>query len=262
MNGQLREWTRDVATVLTQPSGIPQMKALAGWLRRLGHADHILQFAYPENAKPVSLFHTLPPGLRASFLEPYQLEAYLMDPLYLAALFDKEDGLYGLRDLAPDSFSGNPYFLTYYQHLQVSDELGYITSLEDGSKAVLSLMRGTGSPLFSEDEILLFGNAAPVVDEVTQTAWRVHRQVEPRQPWDLALRVRKVTERFGHGLLTRREHQVIRLILEGHSSRTIAEQLGIRCGTIKVHRRNIYDKLEIGSEAELYALFIRMLGEA
>ncbi|MDH4555753.1 response regulator transcription factor [Pseudomonas sp. BN417] len=40
---------------------------------------------------------------------------------------------------------------------------------------------------------------------------------------------------------------------------SIAELLGIQRGTVKVHRKNLYDKLEIGSQAELLAVFIREL---
>ncbi|MCY1462194.1 Tetrathionate response regulatory protein TtrR [compost metagenome] len=56
-----------------------------------------------------------------------------------------------------------------------------------------------------------------------------------------------------------RERQVARLVLQGYANSAIAELLGIQRGTVKVHRKNLYDKLEIGSQAELLAVFIREL---
>jgi DNA-binding CsgD family transcriptional regulator len=39
----------------------------------------------------------------------------------------------------------------------------------------------------------------------------------------------------------------------------VAEQLSISPGTVKIHRKNIYAKLGIGSQSELLGLFIRDL---
>jgi len=41
----------------------------------------------------------------------------------------------------------------------------------------------------------------------------------------------------------------------------VAEQLNISPGTVKIHRKNLYAKLGIGSRSELLGLFIRELTE-
>ncbi|WP_173179390.1 response regulator transcription factor, partial [Pseudomonas tohonis] len=64
---------------------------------------------------------------------------------------------------------------------------------------------------------------------------------------------------FARELLTPRECKVVQLLLQGYSSSEIAQQLRITRGTVKVHRRNLYDKLEIGTQAELFGLFVREL---
>ncbi|MOA60859.1 putative HTH-type transcriptional regulator [compost metagenome] len=66
-------------------------------------------------------------------------------------------------------------------------------------------------------------------------------------------------ERFGQGVLTARECEVARLLLEGHSNRTASQRLRIAPGTVKVHRRSLYGKLQIGSQSELLALFVGQL---
>lgn len=58
--------------------------------------------------------------------------------------------------------------------------------------------------------------------------------------------------------LGNREILVLRLLAEGKSSPQIAEELCIASGTVDVHRRNIMQKLEIHSVAELTKYAIRI----
>jgi DNA-binding CsgD family transcriptional regulator len=69
---------------------------------------------------------------------------------------------------------------------------------------------------------------------------------------------RALVARFGQEL-TPREQEIIGLILEGHPSATIAKRLGIGRGTVKNHRRRLYDKLDITSERELFLLYLDWL---
>ena len=61
---------------------------------------------------------------------------------------------------------------------------------------------------------------------------------------------------FGSSVLTRREQQVVELVLLGHSTRLVAEKLGISAETVKLHRKHAYAKLEVSSQAELFYLFL------
>ena len=66
-------------------------------------------------------------------------------------------------------------------------------------------------------------------------------------------------EGFGRPLLTKRENEVVRLLLRGHSSKSVARELGIAVETARVHRKNIYTKLGVASQGDLFALFISEL---
>jgi DNA-binding CsgD family transcriptional regulator len=68
-------------------------------------------------------------------------------------------------------------------------------------------------------------------------------------------------ENFGTSLLTERERDVALLMLRGHSSKSAARRLDISPDTERVHRRNIYEKLRISSQAELCSLFFEALAE-
>lgn len=56
--------------------------------------------------------------------------------------------------------------------------------------------------------------------------------------------------------LTPRECDIVELILTGFPTSLIAERLGLSRGTVKNHRRRIYDKLDITTERELFLIYI------
>ena len=66
---------------------------------------------------------------------------------------------------------------------------------------------------------------------------------------------------FGSGILTPREQQISGLILQGHSSKAIANQLNISLGTVKVHRKNIHTRLKTSTQSEIFTLFLAHLNE-
>jgi len=56
------------------------------------------------------------------------------------------------------------------------------------------------------------------------------------------------------GTLTRREREVLDLILSGQQTRAIAQQLFISVKTVEFHRSRIHVKLKVSSMAELFML--------
>jgi len=64
---------------------------------------------------------------------------------------------------------------------------------------------------------------------------------------------------FGEGILTPRERQVVEFTLKGHSAEAAGKILEISPGTVRIHRRNVYSKLRIRSQGELFSKFIDAL---
>jgi DNA-binding CsgD family transcriptional regulator len=61
-------------------------------------------------------------------------------------------------------------------------------------------------------------------------------------------------------LLTRRELDVLRLLAEGRSNKSIAESLVISDGTVKFHVNSILRKLRVANRAEAVSRYLRLLG--
>ena len=46
------------------------------------------------------------------------------------------------------------------------------------------------------------------------------------------------------------------LLLAGHSTKSAARELAISDGTVKVHRKHIYQRLAVSSQTQLFRLFL------
>jgi DNA-binding NarL/FixJ family response regulator len=66
----------------------------------------------------------------------------------------------------------------------------------------------------------------------------------------------RTPERAPHGL-TQQEAELLRLMVEGHSYKTAAAELGISVSTVSFHLQNIYGKLQVHSKSEAVAKALR-----
>ena len=69
-----------------------------------------------------------------------------------------------------------------------------------------------------------------------------------------SLEARHVHERLAR--LTGREHEVLRLIVDGKTNKEIAKDLALSRRTVETHRARAMDKLEANSVAELVRLYL------
>jgi DNA-binding NarL/FixJ family response regulator len=61
-------------------------------------------------------------------------------------------------------------------------------------------------------------------------------------------------------VLTRRELEVLRLLGDGYTNRSIAEELFISTGTVKFHVNRILTKLRVANRAEAVSRYYALLG--
>jgi DNA-binding CsgD family transcriptional regulator len=172
-------------------------------------------------------------------------------------------GFYRLEDVAPDDFHETEFYLHYYRAGNIRDDLGYCFALgevgREGDHIHVSFSCIRDETL-TEEQIEELREMEPIVKSLVLKHLRLtQNQVLNRSDSELHRQLIQVMNEFGSSILTNREREVLQLILHGHSSQSIADKLGIALRTVKLHRQNLYQKLDISSQAELFYLFIDSL---
>lgn len=184
---------------------------------------------------------------------------YALDPFHRLTL-EGASGLYRMRDIMPEAFPQSEYYRRFYKFTDVSDELRYIVQT-DARRSVHIFIEREGGTVFSGPEIARLHAVAPFVTRfvAAHVAWADQGETEspaPAPAFDLREKVRAMRP----GALTPREVDTVELMLKGHSTKSMARVLGIDAGTVANHKRHIYAKLDVHSQAQLFDLFLRSLG--
>jgi DNA-binding CsgD family transcriptional regulator len=236
-------------------------QAFFNLMKSLFPFDYCVIFAYRGAERPIDLFSTFDAQEYEIFVRMYQDGPYLLDPFFSAASLPKP-GVWRMRALAPDRFFASEYYRSYYVKTGLSEEVGFFVPAGEGVTVVLSLMRGEALGAFRDAEYGLMRKAEPFISAMVRHVWgrlglRFDRAITGRRhdaAGDGASARARISER-----LTARETAIIELVLQGHSSESIGLRLGVATGTVKVHRRNIYRKLGISSQAQLMSLYLGRL---
>ena len=261
-----REAAARLAAVIERAGGPGEAfePALLDWLRMHVRFDHCVVFGYRGSARPPMLFETFSPSESHVFVALYQEGPYLLDPFHHAAVAERE-GFWRMRELAPDRFYASEYYRSYYSQTGLAEEVGFFVPLGQGSAVVLSLMRLRRSGPFGTADVRLLRDIAPLVLCLCRRHWRgltlgpapVHADlVAGATPAGRDVDRARIWASLS---LTPREEEVVNLVLQGHSTESISRALRVAVGTVRVHRRNIHRKLDVRSQAGLFARFIALL---
>ncbi|GAA4475658.1 helix-turn-helix transcriptional regulator [Gluconacetobacter asukensis] len=223
--------------------------ALLAALRLLAPVQMMNGFFYTPDGRAFDLYNESPAADRALIVDRYLAGAFVLDPFHTAIMADGRPRMIAMDACAPDNFTQTEYYRLHYAATRIVDELGFVIPLADRCVGVLSLSRLAPAPAFTTGERERLHAAAPIVCAFGHRHWfhapaRRREGVEP---------VARIADRR----LTPREIEIVTLILKGHSTPSLAAVLGCAPNTVKVHRRRIYAKLAISSQAELFRLFWR-----
>lgn len=237
--------------------------ALAEVFRRAIGADSTLILAFREADPPTLLFRQADrSAVFAALEEVYLAGAYLLDPFHALHLARAPAGLYRLADIAPDAFQRSRYVQEYYRQTTLVDELTFVAYPRPDVSVNINFGRDvvTGRG-FSALEVAFCQRMAPVVSALVESHWSrfapAARKVGgPTEPVSAQL----IRALGPQGIaLSARQAEVALLILQGHSSSSIAGRLGISPQTVKVFRKQLYARCGISSQAELFALLLPIL---
>lgn len=204
--------------------------------------------------KPVFLASEKNEQIGKQSIDMYLAGAYLLDPFYRASVELTQSQFFTYDELVPDGFRQSEFYRQYLVKIGLEDECGYLIIFPGGQFLHLSIGHGQGSAsrlTLSEQQLL--ATLTPLIDVLCQQHWGEQLSNPLNRQLDQAL------ANFGSSKLTDREGTVIRMVLQGYSTSAIAEKLFISPGTVRVHLRNSYRKLDIGSQVDLHNLFMGAL---
>jgi len=259
-----KQWHEEIGNVVRALKTPDYPQTLVDALGTLVEFDFSVMFAYRGEERPVDLYDNFGAKRREVFVTIYQEGPYLLDPFFQASQDRTPAGLYRLRELAPDRFYQSEYFRSYYIKTGLSEEIGFFVALPGDVGAVISLMRAGNRQTFSEKEMNRLRTVEPFVRATAEHSWESlstrfsNAETDPEHQI-LERQLEYTFRNFGRSLLSPREREVVGLVLRGHSSDSISKILGISPGTVKVHRKNIYAKLGIISQSELFSIFLNSL---
>lgn len=246
-----------LADSITELGGEGFYGAVTDALGKLIVFEYPLLIHYPVGATPQVLYFT--PASADDYeiqIQRYLQGPFLLDPFYQASL-QGAAGAFALKEVAPDNFKLGQFYREYYKATQVGDEVSFLQPLPEGGHLHLSLSRGKGQRAFSAAEVRQLKAVATLIGSLLLKHQVLSQRVEPpSQATDLHMALEQALNRFGRSLLTPREQNILTLILRGHSSKSIAARLDISIATVKRHRQQMYQKLDINTQAELFHLFI------
>ncbi len=227
-------------------------------VRSTSHIDSAVLVHYPVNERPQVLVDStlegmvLPGGDMADYIA---CAYYLLDPFYQLGKAHNVSGCYHLSEVADEDFIDGDYFRQYYCFSSFVDEVTYILQLPSGGHLQLSM---ASQNKFTPQEVALYQQITPWILSVLEREWSdggltVTTTSNQEKMYQC---INKAFENFGSSMLTEREAETARMLLNGHSAKSMAEKMNISIETVKVHRRNLYQKLDIASQSELFSLFL------
>ena len=238
-----------------QSQGFPDL--LMGQLKQWVPFDNGTIMLYRPGLAPHVEYNDVPKSPNKINIQLFLSAAYLLDPVYQAGTEGMSSGFYSLKQLAPEGFRSSEYYRMYYRHVAIVDECGYLIQLGSGEFLNIALGR-TALARFTKTEIKVLTDITPVVVEFCLNYWQ-STQLQQQETQTLNLQMDTLLTHFASSLLTERECQVIKLILQGYSTKSLAREMGIALETAKFYRKKAYAKLGINSQGELFNLFIKAL---
>lgn len=253
------EWHAAVARVIGSGTAQATCDALIDAIGLVVDHEGTCLLAFHRDAPPEVLHHTIEPGAAEHYLDRYLAGPYLLDPLYQLALSADKPSLCRFREQTPDRFRSSEYYRQYCERTHLLDEMDFLHDASE--RSALALVVGRRAKMFTKLELDRLRLIETIVLAAMQKIWDLRRADREHAVGDGSLhrRLTHCFENFGETLLTGRERQITQLLLRGHSVKSVARELGIAPGTVMVHKRNLFVKLGITSQYELFSRFIEEL---
>lgn len=252
----------DVASALLRSSHSSEgFEVLCRELGNLCPFENFIVYLFCGEEEPSLVYGNRIHSFRES-MRDYINGLFTLDPFF-ALTKEQGTGLYRMQDIMPPAFPRSEYYNHFYRYTNVADELRYVVALSGERSLHVFIEREGKGKHFSASDIHALHCVEPVVQAfiAEHMAWLNDSPdfsgQTPSRKFDLQQQVRNMKP----DTLTPREVDTVELMLKGHSTKSIAQVLDIDHGTVANHKRNLYAKLEVHSQAELFHLFLSSLVE-
>jgi len=253
----MREWSERAATLIECADDTGALaEAILAVLQgvRAVNVGYVSVYSEPRNSRSPDKMWLHPASLEIPH-SYFRRELMELDP-FSVAVAEGRSGVLKLWELAPQGFEDSEVYRRHYTAFGEADEVLHVKILPQG----LAVYAGAGaSKRLTDEEIARHDAAHPLIEAgLTRLAMLlapslVEGHAERTPGIDAAL------NRFGSDVLTKREQEVVHLILRGHNSESVAHQLGISWNTARGHRTRAYAKLRVNSQGDLFNAFLHSL---
>ncbi len=234
--------------------------------------DGLFVCLYSKNNAPISLGCFKEAQSFQTGIENYLKYSYVINPVYRAFKENVATGVYTMADLLPAGMKDEIAQSDFHIWVDDQETIGYRTPgwpkkmvevlglirLPDNTMVELCFLNAQGGDQAQKCYAGL-KTIYPAISSalIKHFEFCAHDFDTSKADPNLEFRILD----FGDQVLTEREQDVVQMILKGNSSNAIASVLGISLPTVKTHRRNIYAKLQISSQVELFNLFVQKMME-
>lgn len=257
----LKEWNSSISSAIKSMHTTEFPCALINAIKTLIYTESMIVCMEKKGLPPTLLASEGVPLVKENLLlDRYFTMIYLIDPFCLAVENGLAEGFYHITDIAPDDFFDSEYYKSFYVKSDTKEDCYFIIDIDLETKISICIYHNKHDYSYSKQEKELARGAYSLIKELALMVWKTTNHVVTTEGnadvKSLSKQIEASFNKFGDGVLTAREREVAHLILRGHSSKSAARELSISPGTIQEHRKKIYCKLDISSQAELFSFFI------
>lgn len=219
-------------------------------------SDTVTVTRYSVSERPEFVAHR---NFDVELVRRYLEDYYVYDPFFAHWRSNASAGVVPLSALAGPDVRRGRYVAEFLRQGVITDELGVL--LNDGPGWCLGIFLDRRTLRFLRREIVKMEAWFPVLAALHDR----HREIAApatKPPAASVKRERSPSSTLPDDLwpeLSARERQLVELVLAGHPTASISQRLGITVGTVKNHRRRIYEKLDITTERELFLQYFEHL---
>lgn len=161
-------------------------------------------------------------------------------------LYSGKTLIYRETDIIPDEKRvETEYYKKVYKPNNWHYSLQMVMGMEKEFVGVITLYRTIGKENFLYDDIFILDMLKD------HLSYRLYKYKKSGDLAEEKLTVSAATIKYG---LTRREHTILKLLMEGKENIAIMEELSITDNTLKKHILNIYRKLGIKNRVQMFKL--------